>query len=64
MVNNVEEGTIKFVSDFTTVIMTNRTRWQAEMHEVEIQKIHSWAKTAMFCSRYLWRLLLAMDISI
>ena len=38
MVNDAAEGTIKFASDFTSVIMTNRARWQATMHEVETQK--------------------------
>ena len=41
MVNDAAEGTIRFVSDFTSIIMTNRTRRQAIMHEVEIQKIYS-----------------------
>ena len=48
MVNNTVEGMIKFVTGFTSVIMTNWTRWQARLHEVEVQNIHSWAKTAMF----------------
>ena len=47
-VNDAAEGTIKFVSDFTNVIITNGTRWQAAMHEVEIQKIYSGAKKAVF----------------
>ena len=38
MVNDAAEGTIKFASDFTNVIMTNRARWLATMHEVETQK--------------------------
>ena len=41
MIYDATEGTFKFVSDFTSVNMTNRTRWQATMHEVEIQKISS-----------------------
>ena len=44
MVNYAAEGMTKFVSDFTSVVITNRTRWQATMHEVEIQKIYFWAK--------------------
>ena len=41
MVNDVIEGTIKFVSNFTSVIMTNRSRRKATMHEVETQQIYS-----------------------
>ena len=49
MVSNAAEGyRIKFATGFTSVIMTNWTRWQARMHEVEVQKIHSWAKRVMF----------------
>ena len=38
MVNDAAEGRIKFASDFTSVIMTNRAGWQATMHEIETQK--------------------------
>ena len=48
MEKDAAEGTIKFVSDFSSVIMTNRVRWQATMHEVETQKVYSWAKKQRF----------------
>ena len=41
MGDDAAEGTIKFVSDFASVIITNRTRRQVTMHEVEIQNIYS-----------------------
>ena len=40
MVNHAAEGMIRIVSDFTSIIMTNKTRLQATIHEVEIQKTY------------------------